>query len=205
VMLSGHDAIAVGNGGTIRRTTDGGNSWLTVIGTSRAMFGLCFPDSTTGYAVGNAGYLLRTTDQGITWSEQLSRVSATLRGVSFISPRIGTAVGDNGTIIHTTMGGVFTTVMDREYRTPSKMDLAQNYPNPFNPSTTISFSLASSSHVTLKVYDLLGREVATLVDEDMNPGNYSRPFVAKDHSTGVYFYRLQAGDFNQTRKLMLIK
>jgi hypothetical protein len=83
--------------------------------------------------------------------------------------------------------------------------LHQNYPNPFNPSTTFSFSLPSKSFVTVKVFDLIGREVATIVNEELQAGNYSRQWVAEGLSNGVYFYRLQAGKFVETKKLILLK
>ena len=85
--------------------------------------------------------------------------------------------------------------------------LSQNYPNPFNPETTISYSMPKSEHVTLKIYDLLGREVATLVDEFQNPGSFHSTFntLHSSISSGVYFYRLQAGSFSETKKLVLMK
>ncbi|HUI31923.1 MAG TPA: T9SS type A sorting domain-containing protein [Candidatus Acidoferrales bacterium] len=84
-------------------------------------------------------------------------------------------------------------------------ELLQNYPNPFNPTTTIDYKLSSVSHVTLKVYDILGREVATLVNETESPGEYSARFDGSNLASGVYFYRIQAGAFNATKKLMLMK
>ena len=83
--------------------------------------------------------------------------------------------------------------------------LFQNYPNPFNPSTSISFSLPSESFVTLKVFDILGREVAVLVSEKLPAGNHTQQWHAKNLPSGVYIYRLQAGTFTQTRKLVLLK
>jgi len=89
---------------------------------------------------------------------------------------------------------------------PSKYALEQNYPNPFNPSTNISFSLPKQSNVRLSIIDLLGREVATLVDnEERSAGNYTVMWNASSFASGVYFYRLQAGDFVQTKKLVLLK
>jgi hypothetical protein len=88
---------------------------------------------------------------------------------------------------------------------PKEIRLDQNYPNPFNPSTTISFSLPSRSVVSLKVFDLLGREVATIVQEDLSPGSYSRLWHADGLATGVYFCRLQAGSFTQTKKLVFLR
>ncbi len=83
--------------------------------------------------------------------------------------------------------------------------LHQNYPNPFNPSTTISFSLPSTSFVTVKVFDVMGREVATIVNEEVPAGNHSKQWVAEGLSSGVYFYRLQAGKYSETKKLTLLK
>jgi probable HAF family extracellular repeat protein len=83
--------------------------------------------------------------------------------------------------------------------------LNQNYPNPFNPTTTISFSLPKREHVTLKVFDVLGREVATLVNEELNPGEHSVVFNAQNLTSGVYFYRLRAGSFVEQRKMVWVK
>ncbi len=89
--------------------------------------------------------------------------------------------------------------------TPTNFVLHQNYPNPFNPSTTISFTIPKSSYVTLKVYDVLGREVAELVNGDLQAGSHSINFDASRLSSGTYFYRLQAGNGVKMKKMMLIK
>jgi hypothetical protein len=83
--------------------------------------------------------------------------------------------------------------------------LSQNYPNPFNPSTIISYSIPKSELVELKVYDLLGREVANLVEEEQTAGNYKIEFDASKLSSGIYFYRLQSGGFTNTKKLILLR
>jgi C1A family cysteine protease len=83
--------------------------------------------------------------------------------------------------------------------------LAQNYPNPFNPSTTIFYQLKYSGPVTIKLYDVLGREVKTLVNEEKSAGKYSVQFNGSNLSSGIYFYRMQAGSFVQTKKLLLLK
>ena len=88
---------------------------------------------------------------------------------------------------------------------PAVFSLTQNYPNPFNPATTISFTLPSRSSVSLKIFDVSGREVATIVSEEMSAGNYSRQWNAANISSGIYFYRLQAGSFTETRKLVLLR
>jgi len=88
---------------------------------------------------------------------------------------------------------------------PTKFALDQNYPNPFNPSTVISFSLPVESFVTLKVFDILGREVGTLVNEQRPPGLYHERFSARSLASGIYIYRLTTARFTQTRKMLLLK
>ena len=83
--------------------------------------------------------------------------------------------------------------------------LKQNYPNPFNPSTVIQFQVASRGFVSLKVYDVAGREVATLVNENKSPGNYSVVFDAGNLASGMYVYRLEAGSFRAARKMLVTK
>jgi len=92
-----------------------------------------------------------------------------------------------------------------ESASPQKFMLWQNYPNPFNPSTTIRFSLARRQHATLKVFDVLGRKVARLVDEELNPGQHSVVFNAKNLPSGVYFYQLSTGGFIGTKKMIITK
>ena len=88
---------------------------------------------------------------------------------------------------------------------PRVFNLSQNYPNPFNPATTLRFSVADARFVTLKVFDILGREVATLVNEQLRPGNYSIQWNGSSLASGVYFYRIEAGNFRQTKKMLLQK
>ena len=111
------------------------------------------------------------------------------------------------------INGVYTEVDENnETFSPTKFSLEQNYPNPFNPSTTIKYSLSVvetrggvSQHVTLKVYDILGREVATLVNQKQNPGNYKVTFDATNLPSGVYVYRMQSGNFTSSKKLILLR
>lgn len=97
------------------------------------------------------------------------------------------------------------TLAERDGTIPNAFDLNQNYPNPFNPSTTIRFAVAQSGPVSLRVYDLLGREVAVLVDGPLTPGYYAAQFDGHNLSSGIYFYRLVASGFVETRKMQLIK
>lgn len=95
-------------------------------------------------------------------------------------------------------------VNDNEQQ-PIKFDLAQNYPNPFNPSTMIKFSIPENSKVSLKIFDSLGREVETLVNQQMNSGIYQVNWHASAYASGVYFYKINAGKFSSTKKMMLLK
>lgn len=88
---------------------------------------------------------------------------------------------------------------------PNKYELSQNYPNPFNPSTKIKYAIPASEFVTLKIYDVLGNEVAILVTEEKPAGNYEVNFNAKGLSSGIYFYRLQASSFVEIKKMIILK
>ena len=99
----------------------------------------------------------------------------------------------------------FSASVKSEGELPEMFALRQNYPNPFNPSTTISYRLPKQSNVTLKIFDVLGREVATLVNSVEQPGNKSVNFNANNLVSGVYCYRLQAGNFIDTKKLVLLR
>jgi len=96
-------------------------------------------------------------------------------------------------------------VDDPEMEQPVTFALEQNYPNPFNPSTTIKYQIPELSFVTLKVYDVLGSEVGTLVNEEKPSGNYKVEFNATNLPSGIYFYQLRVGSFNQTKKMLLLK
>jgi len=95
--------------------------------------------------------------------------------------------------------------VEKEDQTPNGFVLYQNYPNPFNPTTTLSFVIGHQSFVELKVYDLLGREVATLVNEEKQPGTFQVEFSGAGLTSGIYFYKLIVGSFNETKKMVLLK
>ena len=88
---------------------------------------------------------------------------------------------------------------------PTEFSLSQNYPNPFNPSTTIKFDIPKATRVSLKIYNVLGQEVETLVNEIMEPGAYNFKWDAGHFASGMYIYRIEAGNFVQSKKMMLIK
>lgn len=92
-----------------------------------------------------------------------------------------------------------------EIKIPNEFTLFQNYPNPFNPATTIKYQISSNSYVSLKVFDILGKEIATLVNEEKPMGTYEVEFNARKFTSGVYFYQLKAGHYHETKKMILLK
>jgi hypothetical protein len=156
-----------------------------------------------GWAVGYAGTIIRTNDGGATWQAQESGVTTNLWGLHFLDAQTGWAAGWTGTIVHTTNGG--TTFVESFDRRPDEFALHQNYPNPFNPTTLISYEFPTWGFVSLKVFDLLGKEVATLVAETKQPGRYSVQFDATTVPSGVYLYRLTAGSFTESKRMMVLR
>ncbi len=98
-----------------------------------------------------------------------------------------------------------TDAAESEIAAPARDWLGQNRPNPFNPVTTLEFSITRASHVTIRVYDVQGRDVRTVVDEDLEPGVHQRVLDAEGLASGMYFYRMTAGSYVETRKLVLLK
>jgi hypothetical protein len=129
-----------------------------------------------------------------------SLVSKAYASAHETDPNLNNNVGVDTTFILTATG-----VNDRTNSLPLTFALKQNYPNPFNPSTMIAFDLPSAGHVQLRVFDLLGREVASLLDEQRNAGRYHVEWNASQFSSGIYFYQIQAGSFTATKKLILLK
>ena len=130
-----------------------------------------------------------------------------------VTRQLGSDLWDKHTVVTNNSNSLFSPGKDAEKITdvkfnnmkPISFKLKQNYPNPFNPSTIISFSLPSESNVDLKIYNILGKEVTELVKKELTPGNYSYSWDASNFASGVYFYRIQAGNFIQTKKMLLIK
>ena len=195
----------LGDGGTILKTTDGGATWQVQPSPGTSLNAFKFLDTGEGWVAADSGKIFKTVDGGNTWLSQNSGVQSSLTSVDFTDRLHGVAVGGSGVVLVTKNGGV-TAVSERTIASvPGSPTLQQNYPNPFNPSTTINYSLPANSRVVLKVYDLLGREVRTLVDEKQNAGYHNVTFQAAGLPSGVYFYRLQAATYSETKKLLLLK
>ena len=162
-------------------------------------------DENRACIAGALGNLIQTTDGGKTWVQQII-TSNTLRSVYFVSSSAGWIVGEAGAVLRITGSLVSDVREDRSSGViPTSFTLNQNYPDPFNPSTTIRFGIPYQKKVQLKVFDLLGREVATLVDSRLEAGSYSVKWDASGYSSGVYFYVLQAEDVLVSKKMLLVK
>ncbi|HSP88127.1 MAG TPA: T9SS type A sorting domain-containing protein, partial [Ignavibacteriaceae bacterium] len=146
-----------------------------------------------------------STNNGETWSQ----INEGIGNRKILSLAISTDYIFAGTEGASTwrrpLSEIITSAEQQENRLPDNFILQQNYPNPFNPSTTIRYSIPTSEFVTIKVYDVLGSEVATLINEEKPVGSYEVDFNASNLSSGIYFYTLQAGKFSETKKLILMK
>jgi photosystem II stability/assembly factor-like uncharacterized protein len=204
----------------IFKTTNGGDSWIQCSNTPRSIYhAVQFIDESTGWAMGDVddnggfGVIIKTTDGGNTWRSQECPSPSMLSNLFILNANTGWAAGTG--IFKTTDGGGIASVKggNNNGNLPKQITLYQNYPNPFNPSTIISWKLNLNSHVILKVYDILGREISTLVNKNMDAGSYNISWNASKMASGVYFYRLwvnsinnnQAGNFIETKKMMLIR
>jgi hypothetical protein len=123
---------------------------------------------------------------------------------AFASSRVGWSGGVDG-VIYRWDSNLLATGVKQTQSIANAFRLEQNYPNPFNPSTVIKFEVLNSQFVTLRVYDVLGREVRTLVNEDLNAGSHETTFNATGLASGVYYYRLQAGNVAETKKLTILR
>src|SRR4030095_11111508 len=152
--------------------------------------------------------MYKTTNGGNTWfPTECINASPSYR-IYFINNNTGFAVGNSGQIIKTTTGSGAPIGINPVFsEIPKSFSLYQNYPNPFNPSTRIRFEISVETHsnASLRVYDILGREVTTLVSEQLKPGTYEIEWNASGNPSGVYFYKFQVGVYSTTKKMVLVK
>ena len=147
----------------------------------------------------------KSTDGGVTWSNIGDPINAgDLRSIA-VTPRetIVALVGNELYTNDTTF--VTTGIIGKNEKRPLSFLLNQNYPNPFNPSTTINYRIAKAGKIVLKIYDLLGKEVNTLVDENKPSGSYSVAFNASNLPSGIYIYALRSDGFASNNKMILLK
>ncbi len=194
--------ILAGTTSGIYRSTDDGLHWQLAGygGTTNSI--VFHPAGFLFAATAYDGVIRRSISDSANWS----RIN---QGMGELA--VNTLLIRDGQLFAGTTGGTYRGTVsllganEGNAKVVAQYSLAQNYPNPFNPTTNIEFRIANFGFVSLKVFDLLGREVATLVNQEMQPGSYDRVFDGSGLASGVYLYRLQAGSFVQTRKLLLLR
>jgi hypothetical protein len=201
--VSGTNIYAGCQGGGVFRSTNNGTSWMaTELNTGGVV---SFAVSGTNlFAGGSWSGVFLSTDMGTSWTlvgSGLTNTDVMSLGVSGTTLFVG--AGGNG-IWRRPLSEMITDV-ESEQQLPRQFALPQNYPNPFNPGTTIEFALPHAGYATLKVYSVLGEEVAALISGDHASGTFTASWNASGLPSGVYFYRLTADDYVQTQKAILMK
>ena len=204
-----------GDNGRIYATTNYGISWFPqTSGVTDNLNDIQFRSQSEGIVVGDNGVVRYTDDGGTTW--QADPYFNGLTDGDIISLSTGDFNTGIAVVRNTTLDGGSTSSMfvlstepldvsENENTMPSQYSLQQNYPNPFNPTTKINYAIPQPEFVSLRVYDVLGKEIATLVNEEKNSGNYQVDFTGYGLSSGIYYYTLKAGNYSETRKLVLLK
>lgn len=183
-------------------TTDAGMNWTNdTLSFPGLSFAIDFRTYNEGWSASGNTFLI-TTNRGETWSKFNTPDSTIIFDLQFTDPRNGYAVGTNGTILKFDPTLVSLEPINEN---PDDYTLYQNYPNPFNPKTIIGYSLPTTSKISLVVYDVLGKEVTTLVEGENQAGHYNIVFDAGGLPSGIYFYKLTTGYFIQTKKMVYIK
>lgn len=189
----------------ILKTTNSGSTWTPVY-TSQNNLNLLsvkYIDETNLIAVGDAGVVLRSSDSGSLWVPDKINTTNTLYDAAFTNISNGYVVGQDGLIFSTKY---VTSIDDEDFGTEiNNYNISQNYPNPFNPSTSINYSIPATTKIKIAVFDILGREIAVLVNEEKSAGNHTVNFNGSNLSSGIYFYQLRAGNFSETKKMILLK
>ncbi len=215
-FVDSNNGVAVGRLGRILRTTNGGTGWtLRPVNTRSHLDAVRFAGRDSGWAVGDNGTIFKTTDGGAQWWGDVSGTMLPLRGIAAVDGQTAYVVGSAGMVLRLASSPV-TGIELQPPGLPVQCELLQNYPNPFNPGTTIGFRVAGAKNgsggsglgsgwVRLAVYDMLGREVAVLVDEPKEAGEYTVRFDGRHLASGVYLYRLSAAGEIRAHKMLLLK
>ncbi len=191
------------------RTTNSGAKWdtIAVLTGGSLLYSYCihFSSVMTGWIGGTFNRMFHSTNGGINWYQQTLAGNGYVGDINFFNDTIGWATGGGGRILFTTNGGGFVGIITLGGKLPEKFYLHPNYPNPFNPVTKIKFELPESEFVSLKVFDIVGREIATLIDESLKAGVFEVEFNGSNLSSGIYICRILAEDYLQYRKMILLK
>ncbi|MBK8551998.1 MAG: T9SS type A sorting domain-containing protein [Ignavibacteria bacterium] len=193
---------------TIFRTTNGGTSWFSEFpGLGYTVNSIYAVNTRKAWAVSEGGAILYTTNGGVNWSNQfINPREGIYNSIYFSDSLTGWIVGVNGIIAKTTSGGVLTNFSNISSTIPVQHFLSQNYPNPFNPKTIVSYKLGFWSLVKLKIYNILGNEVLTLVNERKPSGKYEVEFDADNLPSGIYLYSLIVNENTiDTKRMVLLK
>ncbi len=193
-------------GASIVRSTDGGSSWNFIDpGTFGVATGLSFRTKNEAWAcITGEGKFLVSTDSGLNWEIRLVPEQDGINDITFTDSLHGFAVGDGGVILK--YKPQIPSLISDEKNLLFTSILYQNYPNPFNPITKINWQSSVSSQQVIKVFDIVGNEVMTLLDEYRPAGFYELEFSTYDHLTsGIYFYQLKIGESIQTKKMILLR
>lgn len=197
--------FAVSGGGNVYKTSNAGINWSALtLNNTYQLRGVSVIDANVVTVAGYNGRIYRTINGGINWTLQSVPTTNDLFSVFFVNADVGYAAGINGTILKTTTGG-FTAIEQITNEIPAEYKLYQNYPNPFNPETALKFQIAKHSFVKLSVYNILGREIETLISKELEPGVYKVIWNASGFASGIYFYKLISENFSETKKLILTK
>ena len=196
-----------GDGSALWKSSDSGETWKEIPYFNYQVNDMYFADSLHGWAIGNdtsgLGMILETLNGGDSWAPQVEGLSNPLTALYF-KDGYGWAVGDNGLVLRTEDGASW--IDQNSGKTyPNKFSLGQNYPNPFNPSTKIKFALPKAEKVKIELYNTLGQNVRTLLNQRLKAGYHEVEFNAANLSSGIYFYRIEAGEFQDVKKMVLLK
>lgn len=196
---TGFVSVEANSRAVVLKTTNKGLNWTERVFTDTDdLEGIGFINENTGW-VGKHGATFGTTNGGANWAQV--QWGFQINQFTFITDTLGYSVGNS--IYKFTQESVGVRTISEEI--PFRMYLHQNYPNPFNPVTRIHYELRTSGLITLKVYDAKGKEIQTLVNENQSSGIYSAEFDGSFLPSGIYFYKLEAGSFSETKKMILVK
>ncbi len=206
LAVCGSDIFAGTYGQGVFRSRDGGTMWsLASDGMPPADVTALVSQGTSLFAGTDGSGVFHSSNAGVSWeSVNTGLTNGSVLCLSIKGSNIFAGTWGGG-VLRRPLSEMGTGIEDPLQSPPSAFTLQQNYPNPFNPTTTIEFSLDRAQEVVLKVWNVLGQTVAILIDGQLGPGRHVVRFEGRGLPTGVYFYRLEAGSFVQTKKLLLLK